>query len=88
MKIFVESDLVIIRSFPGSFYHPVILDTPSDHISEKIQCFLGYKRLLLYPKNNCFFSSIWSEGYQKSPDDKNSPEMNELERDINPQKFS
>ena len=29
----MESDLVLIRSFPGSFYHPVIFGTPSDHIA-------------------------------------------------------
>ena len=35
IKIKMESDLVLIRSFPGSFYHSVFFSTPSDHILEK-----------------------------------------------------
>ena len=38
-KFFVDLYLVLIRSFPGSFYHPAIFGTPSDHISEKIRRF-------------------------------------------------
>ena len=45
---------------------------------------------LKFPKISSFFSIILflkiskgsSEGYKKSPDHKNSPEMNELERDL------
>ena len=78
----MDSDLVLIRSFPGSFYHPVIFGTSSDHISEKFSDFEGIKVPFYTHKIAGFFRIYDQRGYKKSPDDKNSPEMNELERDL------
>ena len=60
-KMFVDLYLVLIRSFPGSFYHPAIFGTPSDYIKKNVGDFVGIK----YPQNRRIFSEIWSEGVPK-----------------------
>ena len=46
-----------------------------------------FKDIILEQKNLGFFSNSDQRGYQKSSDDKNSPELKELERDLIPVYF-
>ena len=52
IKIKLESDLDLNRSFPASFYDPVIFGTPYVHISEKIDDFDSH------PQNHRFFINM------------------------------
>ena len=52
IKLILESDLVLNRSFPESFYDLMIFDTPYAHISEKIDDFGSH------PQNHQFFGNM------------------------------
>ena len=56
---------------------------PHTGLFEKLSVFGFFFEIL--PK--MFFQHYESRGYQKSSDNKNSPEMDELERDVPPLQF-
>ena len=56
IKMILESDLVLNRSFPESFYDLMIFDTPYAHISEKIDDFGSH------PQNHQFFRKYEHRG--------------------------